>query len=577
MHETPNALQILETLAADVAPDLPVTVKSRSRPGAPVDAVVYLRGKNADAAERLRHAFDDLPWVDAVEPRRGTLGVRFGASFIDAWARRLAAGDVLDGHAVASPWGERVAVQFLDANLSKALHVGHLWSISLGQAFAAMAEHADARVTRRLWYADAGRNMFEAVAGVLGGERLVANELPPRLPPDTKSDHFVGTGYARYVASVRHARSEEDADSPIDRELARFEDRAERLMRRWLDGDPVITARWRTVRDWAFDGQQETLERLGVRFDEKVLQSSILEPLQTLVAHELDRGLLERADDGRVVYRSPREEFDALTVIRSDGFPTEYGRLITLMRREQALADEYDHYVAVSGDEWSPATALFDEFLERSGPTPLVPKLEVAYHAMLTLDGEKMKSRDGRALLIDQLFDQLSEDERLLVLAESLGTESLGASSAGQPRATDLLADILVRLVFLSRAPRKSFGFSWRRILDESQNPGWAVCRQLVRLAELAAGDSDGDDAPPDREGHRRLLVARALESPGRLRHALASHDPRSLCKFLLHVTDDCAALPPDPALARLALPLVTFLLGALGLPIQRLNSPRAA
>jgi arginyl-tRNA synthetase len=81
--------------------------------------------------------------------------------------------------------GKRLAVQYLDPNLTKALHVGHLWNISLGEVFASMLKVAGVQVTRRLWYADAGRSMFEAIAGVMdaGGQ--------PNLPADVKFDHFI--------------------------------------------------------------------------------------------------------------------------------------------------------------------------------------------------------------------------------------------------------------------------------------------------------------------------------------------------------------------------------------------------
>jgi arginyl-tRNA synthetase len=554
---TTNCLTALKGLAATAAPEHPATIKPRSRADAPVDAVIYLRSSGdrraAEAHDRLLQALQSVPWIADVQPRRDTFGLVFTEEIVDRWAAALARGELVAVDPAQGLGARRIAVQFLDANLSKALHVGHMWSVALGEAFASMLTLAGARVTRRLWYADAGRNMFEAVAGVLAD-----GNGSPRLPSGVKSDQYVGRCYADYVGRV-HLAEQEAEQSPIDRELARFDDRAEELMKLWFSGDPVVGEHWRLVRGWAAAGQKETLERIGVRFDEPMFQSDAFEDMAWLIREGLRRELLQREDDGRIVYRSPRKEFDAITLVRHDGFPTEYARLITLIWRDQPIVPDYASFIAISGDEWAPSTVLMDEFLERFGPYPLLDKLTVYYHAMMTLHGTKMKSRDGRALLVDQLFDGLTQEPRLRTLAPW-----------GDGSFLDLLANILIRTFFLARHPRKNVAFDWDGLLDDRNNPGWSVCQALCRMR----GTMDpGASASQDTAGFRRLLVARALEIESRLLYAVENHDPRSLTKYLLQVAELCLELPADQELSAMGRTLLETLLTALGLPVRPASS----
>ena len=111
--------------------------------------------------------------------------------------------------------------------------------------------------------------MAEAVAGYLQyGDGAT--------PADTgeKSDRFVGRLYARYVReSEDEAQVVDPGDAPVAHDLDERDDLARSLLLRWDEGDAEALALWRTVRDWAVSGQDETLARLGVHFDRPIYDS----------------------------------------------------------------------------------------------------------------------------------------------------------------------------------------------------------------------------------------------------------------------------------------------------------------
>jgi arginyl-tRNA synthetase len=55
---------------------------------------------------------------------------------------------------------------------------------------------------------------------------------------------------------------------------------------------------WQTVRDWAVSGQNETLARLGVRFDRAIFDSQYAPRIEPLVRLALAQGVVSGSPQG---------------------------------------------------------------------------------------------------------------------------------------------------------------------------------------------------------------------------------------------------------------------------------------
>src|SRR5580700_729778 len=193
--------------------------------------------------------FFEAPVVGLDDPRIAELGVRLPARPLPPVTR-----DLLKD----APY----IVDFCDPSPTTALHAGYLRNIALGHALASALEAAGAHVARQTQIADAGRDMGEAMAGYL----RYAQELDPATARE-KSDRFVGRLHALHAHEAR-------ADGG---------DLAASLLARLASGDQEVRNLWHTVRDWAVSGQNETLARLGVRFERTIFDSQYLPRIAPLV------------------------------------------------------------------------------------------------------------------------------------------------------------------------------------------------------------------------------------------------------------------------------------------------------
>ena len=238
-----------------------------------------------DALERI----ESEPWVERGDAHDGDgVQLRLDDGWIETVGAALEAGGSAEATLADLAHGQRFSVQFWDANATKALHVGHLRNLAIGNALAAALAQAGAQVERRSLISDAGRSMGEAMAGVMNSGRH-AHSWPDG---DEKSDHFVGVCYADYVAAGRLVQRRGDR---VPRGLAHARADAARRRRRRaaqrvLSGEREALELWYKTRAWVIAGQRKTLARLGIAFDRVFFESDFLADAAELTATGLRDG-----------------------------------------------------------------------------------------------------------------------------------------------------------------------------------------------------------------------------------------------------------------------------------------------
>ena len=197
---TTNLFDYFEEVSGDDGAHAPWAARAPRRTNADFDVKLVPRAPNwqgdpesLDALERL----GEQPWAGALTRRDDGVELRLSDSWIETTGAALEAGGGDEAELGDLARGQRFAVQFWDANATKALHVGHLRNLAIGNALAASLEQAGGEVERRCIISDAGRSMGEAMAGIIRS----GHHTQSWPEGDQKSDHFVGLCYADYVAS----------------------------------------------------------------------------------------------------------------------------------------------------------------------------------------------------------------------------------------------------------------------------------------------------------------------------------------------------------------------------------------
>jgi arginyl-tRNA synthetase len=388
----------------------PWAARSPRRPQAEYDLRLFPRRadwqQDGDSLLALEHIRRE-PWV--ADLARDGDGVRLRLA--DGWVAAAGAALEAGGHSETPlsdlAAGGRYSVQFWDPNATKALHVGHLRNLAIGNAVAAALAQAGAQVERRSRISDTGRAMGEAMAGVI--ESTGGSEGSKGL--DQKSDHFVGACYADYVArsgGAFQAQAAEQAEDSLSREVQVQDDSADVLIKRVLGAEPDAIALWYRTRAWVIAGQRKTLSRLGIAFDRVLFESDFLPETAELVKRGLSDGTLVQRGDGVVVYRTGHEELEELPLLRADGLSTQHLRSLTYAMTAPDL--EGVTSLQVTGSEWVSHVTCIKKLAGELDPElngGFHPSRSI-FHGMVSQQRRALTSSAG-ALLVDDLLEGLDE------------------------------------------------------------------------------------------------------------------------------------------------------------------------
>jgi arginyl-tRNA synthetase len=460
-------------------------------------------------------------WVERVERDGGRVLVTLSSAWVESIGAALTSGAGEGNADIAT--GRRYALNFWDANSTKALHIGHLRNLALGNALGAALTEAGGRVERRSIICDVGRSMGEAMAGVVRSGTHVQGSLEN----GQKSDHFVGACYAEYVKSGPALNgSGDDPGDSLSRELDVHNDSADRLLQRVLSGDQEAIELWSKTRAWVISGQRKTLARLGISFDRVFFESDFLPEVAELSNLGLEHGMLSRRDDGTVVYLTNRGELSEMPLLRADGLPTQHMRALAYWMAAPGL--EGTTSIQICGAEWAAHVTcrrqLMDLMMEKGAGAEINHPRHDVFHGMVSKQNESVSSSKKDALLIDELAEwieaaiEVDEDRAAVRRRHPLGDAVMPEVALGY---------------FLLYDNTKPLDFEPEKLLRAEQSLGWDLARARARNG---AG-SGGAAAEPAEDPDYRFAVVQSEMYRRHLKQAVERLDVSPLAKYVAHLS----------------------------------------
>lgn len=466
------------------------------------------------------------PWVGCATRSDTGVEVRLDDEWIETVGAALLAGDGRYESLSDLASDRRFAVQFWDANATKALHAGHLRNLALGNAIASALAQAGADVERRSLISDAGRAMGEAMAGVLQSGRHASTWTDE----DEKSDHFVGECYAQYVKEGQTALGDAAAapEDSLTRELTLRDDAADEWIKKVLAGHNEALELWSRTRAWAIAGQRKTLARLGISFDRVFFESDYLPEMARLTESGLRDGRLHRRDDGVIVYNTGHEDFDEFPLVRGDGVPTQHMRSLAYWLAAPDLEDLTS--MQICGIEWVSHVTyrrqLMAELMGQEAAAEMHPRHDI-FHGMVARQKRALASSEEGALLIDELIDSI--DGHIAAHPE-------GAAVRERHPAPERLASQVALGWFLTKPVTPHVDFEPEKLLSEKGSTGWDLARARARVAASA---TEPVDRPSEDPVYRFAVVQSELHRR-HLRIAVQRFDVSPLARYTAHLARWC-------------------------------------
>lgn len=329
----------------------------------------------------LKHVEDPGGWIRETEiAGPGFLNLRLSPRFWHEEAAALREDPALGVHPIGQ--GRRVQVEFVSANPTGPLTVGHGRNAVLGDTLARLLEGTWHRVEREYYFNNAGRQM-KVLAASVQARYLELLGQPFEFPED---------GYqGDYIRDVARGLVEAHGEGLADHRGNAFRDAAEEAI---------------------FADIRATQDRIGVRFDRYFNEDSLYASgaIERVLERLAEQGLSEQRD-GAIWLKGDRVGLEKDRVlVKSSGEPAY--RLPDVAYHLDKLARGYDSIVDVLGADHIAEHQEVVAAISALGhdTTPIRP---VIYQFVtLTRHGEqvKMSTRRAEYVTLDELLDEVGPD-----------------------------------------------------------------------------------------------------------------------------------------------------------------------
>lgn len=505
-----------------------------------------LRRSPRDIAEEIARRLDlaaaGVESVDVAGP--GFLNFRLASAAVASAVDEILAADESFGRSDVGG-GRRVMVEFVSANPTGPLHLGHGRQAALGDALAALFDWTGWAVHREFYYNDSGRQM-ELLALSVRARYRQSFGVDEAVPDDGYQGEYVRDVADALAAEVGDRYASDDSEEA----LTAIRHHAVRMLRAEQDRD---------------------LGDFRVHFDEYFLESSLYDGglVEDTIEALRATGHVYEKDDATWLATSQFGDQKDRVMVRGNGMPTYF--LPDVAYHMNKWGRGFERVVNVQGSDHHGTVDRVRAGLQALGLPKGYPEYVLHQMVRVERDGEEVKfsKRAGSGMTLRELYEHVGVD--------------------------------VTRYFFQMRKPDAHLLFDMDIALDQSdKNPVYKVKYAHARMCSIfrkagaevdsiAAGESDLALLTHDLE---REMIKRLADFPDVVARAAAQTSPHVVTEYLEQTAGaanswyhagnptrnpELAVLTDDPDMrrARLALARAVQVVLRNGLDLLGIEAPR--
>lgn len=409
------------------------------------------------AAETLVEELNNSPVIKKIISRIEIAG----PGFINFWVKpeilAQSLNKLLSSDNLSLYKKQRVVVEYSSPNIAKPMHIGHIRSTLIGQAIGNIYEALGAQVIRLNHLGDWGTQFGKLiVAFKMWGSRAAVKKNP--------IDELLKL-YVKF--------------HEVMKENPELEKQGQEAFKQLELGNRQMRSLWNWFKSESLKEFNSIYKRLGIKFNH-ITGESFYEPkLKGVVSDLLKRKIATKNSDGSVVAYLEKEGLPPCLIQKSDGASLYATRdLAAIQYRLKHYKPQSMWYVV--GNEQS---LHFDQLFtvaSKAGYSGNAKLGHIKFGLILGEDGQKLATREGRIIKLDEILNKAVEMARDIVdkknpklspkqkkeVAENVGLGAVKYNDLSQNRLTDIT-------------------FNWNKMLSWEGNSGPYLQYTYVRLKSI--------------------------------------------------------------------------------------------
>lgn len=445
---------------------------------------------------------------------------------------------------------KKVMVEFTDPNPFKELHIGHLFSNTVGEAIARLIETPGAEVKRANYQGDVGMHVAKSIWGLkkkLAKDKLTLSELEKK--PLKERVYYLGQAYSLGANAYKEdeTAAEEIRDYNYLCYLAGQEYQKEKEgwkpivdYKQYLKGKTLpyneIKPLYFKGRRWSLEYFETIYKRLGTKFDYYFFESLAGEFGKKIVDENIKNEVFKKSKEA-IVFEGEKESLHTRVFVNALGLPTYEAKDLGLAIKKFEKY-KYDTSIIVTGNEVNDYFKVVLSALSKIDKALRDRTIHLG-HGMLRLPEGKMSSRTGKVITAEWLLEEVKTRLGELVAERHDGKVDTSKIEF------EKIAVGAVKYAILRSDYKKDLVFDFGKSLAFEGNSGpylqytYARCRSILREAghdaEMGLTDENFDFSADNAclEKEEIALLRKLYKFPEVLADAAENLAPQKMCTYL--------------------------------------------
>ena len=489
-----DALSLLETPADSKMGDLALPCFKLSK---------LLRTRPDGIAASLAGALGEIEGVEKIEAVGGYLNFFFGSAKYLTDLKAVLNNDYKNLSAIGE--GKTVVLDFSSPNIAKRFHLGHLGTTVIGNAVRNIYDFIGYKTVSINYLGDWGTQ---------NGKQIVAF----KKWSDRETLEREGIKELERIYVLFGKEAEKDPS---------LNDQARAAFRELESGNEEYLEIWRLFKEISMREYTMTYKRLGIEFDVWGGESFYTDKMPAIVEELREKELL-KLDDGASIVDLSEWNMPPALILKRDGttlYPT---------RDIAAAQDRYNEYkfdkcLYVTSAGRSLHFAQWFKVTELMGKEWAKDLVHIPYGTM-SFGGEKLASRTGNIILLNDVFDEAVAKARAIIEEKNVALEN-------KEEISEAVGIGAVLFSALSNSRIKDTNFTWEGTLSFEGNTGPYVQYTYARAASVLRRGEGGKDyssyTPVSEEAE---LIRKLCEFEDTVKRAANEFEPSIISRYALNI-----------------------------------------
>ena len=489
-----DALNLLETPADSKLGDLALPCFKLSK---------VLRNRPDAIASELVSLFENVDGLEKVEAVGGYLNFFFGSAKYISDLKALLNDDY---SAIAEKGkGKTLVLDFSSPNIAKRFHLGHLGTTVIGNAVRNIYKFCGYKTVAINYLGDWGTQ---------NGKQIVAYKKW------SSREQLEREGIKELERIYVMFGKEAEKDPSLNAE-------ARAAFHELESGNEEYLEIWKLFKDISLREYTQTYKRLGIEFDVWDGESFYTDKMPAIVQELRDKELL-KIDDGASIVDLSEYKMPPALILKSDG-STLYPTRDIAAAKYRYDTYKFDKCAYVTSAGQSLHFAQWFKVTEMMGKDWAKDLVHIPYGTM-SFGGEKLASRTGNIILLNDVFDEAVAKARAIIEEKNVANEN-------KDEISEAVGIGAVLFSALSNSRIKDTNFTWEGTLSFEGNTGPYVQYTYARAASvLRRGEYNGEFGSYTPVSEEAELIRKLSEFGDTVERAANDYEPSHISRYALSV-----------------------------------------